>query len=124
MTEQNKVSIAVDVSKLKVLAAHARKIDNRDDFIDLAIEWAEQATAHVYQLQGELKELRTSPWQPIETAPKDGVEIIGKCANGDVHIAYGHHYANGSKFEWAQFDGENAYKLVEWMPIPPLPEEE
>jgi len=59
----------------------------------------------------------TDPWQRIESAPTDGTEIIGKCANGDIHVVYGHFYGNGREFEWAQFDGENDYELVEWMPI-------
>ena len=64
-------------------------------------------------------ELNEMLWRDISTAPTDGTEIIGKCANGDVHIVYGHSYGkHGLNFEWAQFDGENDYQLVEWMPIP------
>ena len=66
-------------------------------------------------------------WQPIETAPKDGVEILGLKKNGDAHVVYGHRYgAGGREFEWAQFAGDNSYELkglTHWMPLPQPPKE-
>lgn len=60
-------------------------------------------------------------WQPIETAPRNGTEILVMLENKDMHIVYGHRYDFGNKFEWAQFDGPNNYNPTHWMPLPKPP---
>lgn len=63
----------------------------------------------------------TSEWQPIETAPRNGKEILCLCANGDCHVVYGHYYNGGLSHEWAQFAGDKSFNPTHWMPLPEPP---
>lgn len=75
-------------------------------------------------------------WQPIETAPKDGTEIIG------VYVPTGPYDADYSIIEWdgkywvGKCDGYRAIEaqsdfrtefhtpfVTHWMPLPPPPRE-
>lgn len=72
-----------------------------------------------YQNLGEyLGNKKTSSWQPIETAPKDGEHIIlGIYLDGFV-------YAQSSfwlSYKWA---GWRYREPTHWMPLPEPPEEE
>lgn len=59
-------------------------------------------------------------WQPIETAPKDGTEILlisrkGRIANGVWVTAN----SNAGFWGWPYIFVEPAY----WMPLPPPPKD-
>jgi len=65
-------------------------------------------------------------WQPIETAPKDGTEII---AWGEHlgHLVVGwDDTTQGPDFNWATADGLNYHKdaFAYWMPLPEAPKGE
>lgn len=57
----------------------------------------------------------TSPWQPMESAPKDGRQILIKSTNyGEAVVSY------RNCGDWADVDGFCLYRPVAWMEIPPL----
>ncbi len=82
------------------------------------------------------KQMIMSEWQPIETAPRDGTEIIiyGKTNNWKDSVAEKltgnmtkHFYIEIS--HWTREDGEKQFSVpiknwsqpTHWMPLPPLP---
>ncbi len=57
------------------------------------------------------------PWQPIETAPKDGTRIL-ICDRGIVEIAEWNDY-----YAWSLFYGESSTTTpTHWQPLPAPPE--
>lgn len=62
-----------------------------------------------------------NPWQPIETAPRDGTKLF-LCNNrlGIVSEGYFLGYPGAEMWFWATLRNEPTH----WMPIPPLPGEE
>ena len=79
-------------------------------FIPLA--FYKQLEAENARLQAEVERLRSlsanSEWQPIETAPKDGQDIL----------AYRHpHGAFLIPYYW----GNDTYQMTHWMPLPKPP---
>ena len=64
-------------------------------------------------------------WQPIETAPMNGTEVLIfqriECRNEDVILAYG--VANWTGSHWDdRIDMPPHPKPTHWMPLPPPPE--
>lgn len=72
-------------------------------------------------------------WQPIETAPKDGTEIILYNGN-DISIGYfaSCGYDNDDRYQWIVFDADifpgmlngwpnNEHGPTHWMPLPEPP---
>lgn len=80
-------------------------------------------TFNILNKKGHLK--TTSVWLPIESAPRDGTEIIVLQTSGNVQrVKYIKDEA--SEFEgWVDFQEEDSYwteeYFVKWM-IPPLPQ--
>lgn len=85
---------------------------------------------HVYSNDKfhEMFELE-SGWKPIDTAPKDGTNII-ICIAGITRSsgeAYWYQNENGSNGGWQTWDGENHKRTVyitqptHWMPLPQAP---
>jgi Protein of unknown function (DUF551) len=70
-----------------------------------------------------------SPWQPIETARKDGTRVLLFCPYGRTWIGVGaweeNLYHNGEK-AWTTDDGESVVLAYDppthWMPLPEPPE--
>ena len=65
-------------------------------------------------------------WQPIETAPRDEVKIIGYCSDRVSLIYHSEYYTN--KFVWftgQTYPGMNAQPVTfdptHWMPLPTPP---
>lgn len=62
-------------------------------------------------------------WQPIETAPKDGTNILIH-ELGDTFVAW---WLNGLERwvdgKWTEMDGWVTYDPTHWMPLPPPPED-
>lgn len=58
-------------------------------------------------------------WQPIETAPKDGTDILVGFAHQDRPSV-----VVGWFDKWAEYDSQNVLKgnPTHWMPLPPPPE--
>jgi hypothetical protein len=63
-------------------------------------------------------------WQPIETAPKDGLTDILMFQNGGIYMATWSRLGPlpNTKFGWVSNTG---YQLepTHWMPLPPCPAE-
>ncbi|WP_230946500.1 Lar family restriction alleviation protein [Burkholderia territorii] len=76
-------------------------------------------------------------WQPIETAPKDGRQILGWCSNYGARQTHWHFYGEGSiaKAEFDAGKGESgnwyweeplnhwvsSWKPTHWLPMPASP---
>lgn len=67
-------------------------------------------------------------WQPIETAPKDGTEILACGTWYQAVVHWGQLNEENVPPGWLHHDGKNdpmwyrmGYALKYWMPLPPLP---
>lgn len=76
-------------------------------------------------------------WQSIETAPKDGTDILGFCRDAwstptwpreseDYVVAHWEVSSYDATGSWVESSGEQyqAYPLTHWMPLPPPPTKE
>jgi hypothetical protein len=64
-------------------------------------------------------------WQPIETAPKDGTEIIAyrKVQPPHIEAMSWADYGDTGRWYWT-YDGDSPdVQPTHWIPIPPPPEE-
>lgn len=69
------------------------------------------------ELEREVKRLRdVNQWQPIETAPKDGTEIIARRSRR--FIAFSCWWQDGEWLHYDHDDGLISYRPNEWMPFP------
>ena len=60
-----------------------------------------------------------SQWQPIETAPKDGTDVVVYLANNRPPIVAGYFKETN---EWLAYDEPmNTVFPTHWMPLPPAP---
>jgi len=61
-------------------------------------------------------------WQPIETAPKDGTDIIllWHTQRGGPKPIVGHWAGDLAKY-WYCYSVHNPTKVTRWMPLPELP---
>jgi len=56
-------------------------------------------------------------WQPIETAPKDGTEVL-TCRNGNLMaVAFWRDFRRS----WVVSDGAYIRNVTHWMPLPAPP---
>ncbi len=76
----------------------------------------------------------TDEWQPIETAPKDGTDVLLFLPEAEPPIRIGH-YLNGQLIQdgevvsslqyWCSYDGAVRMRRKitpsHWMPLPPPP---
>ncbi len=63
------------------------------------------------------QEARAVAWQPIETAPRDGTEVLAWCEESEtMHVAY---YCPTERL-WFNTEGVNHF-MSHWMPLPPVP---
>jgi len=84
-------------------------------------EWAKGSFASAYYHESA-KELMKYQWQPIETAPKDGTEILGLFPNYHLRMNVTSMFW-GSPGVWVNaFEDENYRESpTHWMPLPPAP---
>jgi hypothetical protein len=62
-------------------------------------------------------------WKPIETAPKDGTEIIGwEKSEGMFLVAYRPDLAENTSYTWFNLEGFWPHCPTHWMPLPNPPE--
>ena len=62
-------------------------------------------------------------WQPIETAPWNGLPVLLWKSNTQEHyVAARVHGANGPG--WCTPDGHEIFKATHWMPLPDPPKAE
>ena len=131
-----------------------KEIDERDFWHDKATDLAEKVGAYFGQEVGEHSYLNcpidnaiamlecaprpTSEWRPMETAPKDGTEVIlkvelragirGKCLVGHYmdggHCIEDHPPIDGGWYFWNGCMFDKAAKPVGWQPLPPPSEGE
>lgn len=67
-----------------------------------------------------------SPWQPIETAPRDGTMVIVSTVGIGLFVCCGASYNDVLGVWCDDFQpsvAEVRWRPTHWMPIPPLPEE-
>jgi hypothetical protein len=58
-------------------------------------------------------------WRPIETAPRDGTEVLTLRRAGLMSVAA---YLPHGKAEWCCADGGRLLNVTHWMPLPDPPE--
>lgn len=61
--------------------------------------------------------LAAPAWQPIETAPKDGTEVL-VCDNGDVCVA---NWEAGPLYTGWRADWHGGIQPTDWLPLPAPP---
>ena len=107
------------MSALDEVLINARSDWGYNSFELAKIIMAEQ---EVYNMRARIAELE-NPWQPIETAPKDGTVIRVSDLLGRERLAS---WYKESKY----FDGhwmlklEKIPEITHWMPLPPVPNED
>lgn len=74
-------------------------------------EPAEETARKVVELLG---------WRSIETAPKDGTEIIGLMGRKTIRLVW-YFKASSATQDWLNENGKKA-SPTHWMPLPKLPE--
>ena len=73
------------------------------------------------QKDAEIAKLR-NPWQPIETAPKDGTHIL--VTSGEL-MTVAHYHQDGFYLTWnsyAEFADFNMQYVTHWTPLPQPPQ--
>jgi hypothetical protein len=63
-------------------------------------------------------------WQPIETAPRDGTEILTVRSNGYIQNAKWYDNPFGRKDTVIDDADGKWWPVTHWMPLPPPPTEE
>jgi hypothetical protein len=84
-----------------------------------------EAAAEITRLRKERDEARAAlTWQPIETAPKDGTEILvcGPDKNGGLYRAVQRWPENWGLYWPVTYMAYAAGEPAHWMPLPPPPE--
>jgi hypothetical protein len=66
-----------------------------------------------------------SPWRPIETAPKDGTDILA-CFGANCLVVGWDDDPEHPGFSWITADGPRYpdQRFTHWMPLPPAPDKE
>lgn len=93
------------------LSQHEVRSYQEAPFIDLIAD-ALAAVAHKAALEADARQ-----WRPIETAPKDGTEMLVACTNGEIFLVQwmlSEHFEDG-RFVFKELD------LTHWMPLPEPP---
>jgi hypothetical protein len=60
-----------------------------------------------------------SEWKPIETAPKDGSDVLIWCYTGEIGVA---HFDSATFAWWSDLSTRECPDPTHWMPLPPPPE--
>lgn len=80
------------------------------------------ATAMLVRISTAINVLANNGWQPIETAPKDGREVLviagQQSPSGRYFTAYWDDFHDGWYYRAQGF----VPKPTHWMPLPPLPQ--
>lgn len=87
-----------------------------------------QAARHMEDIARTLNSI-ARPWQPIETAPRDGAEVLVCRAyeDGKAEYAVAHNYDDGNGWRdmgdlgWAGMIHDDDNQPTHWMPLPPPP---
>lgn len=69
--------------------------------------------------KGERMSDKDTPWQPIETAPKDGTVVLVIDARHDDDYPYPAHWKKG--YGWFDPGWDGGYSPTHWMPLPDPP---
>jgi len=90
-------------------------IKNLTKSLDIQIE---SSSTYARELEAEIEKLR-NPWQPIETAPKDGMYILVTAPDYGCKVMFW--YQDG----WDDGDFESGSSWpAHWMPLPEPPKTE
>ncbi|WP_299378013.1 hypothetical protein [uncultured Kiloniella sp.] len=122
-------------SQSRLIGDACARIDELEGVLKIALSMKDYADSWDYKEVEDMVEAakqalagtgEVSPWKPIETAPKDGTQII----------VFGVHFYNGPYMLIASYDNnEKAFMqschsptghdfLTHWIPLPPAPEGE
>ena len=62
-------------------------------------------------------------WQPIDTAPKDGREILVWSSRDGTFVAFWYEIRNGWFWTSHDLEGDEEINATFWQPLPPPPDE-
>ena len=60
-------------------------------------------------------------WQPIESAPRDGTEVLLVCVTGDIGVCYWRTDGKDNQGYWTWGLGHSFFGPTHWMPLPKPP---
>ena len=87
-------------------------LDEDVDYADRLDNWADR----IGRTPGEIERLRKG-WQPIETVPKDGTDLLLYSPRWGMMVGL---WAGA----WVQEEGGPSYRgITHWMPLPDPPQE-
>jgi hypothetical protein len=139
-------NIPMGLAEYLKLSAEWQNMLHNKDAERMYRRWASEVESAQAALSGAVPEQQNSihqvsdsvvcmaPWQPIETAPKDGTHVlISNDAPGSVHpregyyVAVEHRYENEPQHDgWWRLAGSSEAAVhgrtpTHWMPLPPAP---
>ena len=107
------------VDRITELEAQLADLENLKVDIANALQSIAEYDQENASLKSQLADAQKDAWQPIETAPKDGTEVLlktsrtGRIANGLWNAVNSEH----GFWVWAYIQAEPAH----WMPLPKMP---
>jgi hypothetical protein len=60
-------------------------------------------------------------WHPIESAPKDGTEIVALVSGRPYCVSWTTHGDQHAEAWWRDREGYGLTEPTHWIPIPPIP---
>ena len=93
----------------------------RGDALEICTDYGFSRADECRHAIAAIPAMTAQEWQPIETAPKDGTEILTIRSNG--HIAKGVFYDNpfGRKDTVIDNSSGKWWSVTHWMPLPSPP---
>jgi len=114
--------VSIDAGQLRLYAEASRKAGTQDKFIDLALEWADKAQAHVEKVYAQLEQHQ---WHSVEDGlPETDTYVLG----------WGDFWEDVQRYHFSLHDGVafwdhessithhlRSHHPHHWMPLPTPP---
>jgi hypothetical protein len=83
---------------------------------------AEGWEEYVRDLYLAMRAVEPDGWQPIETAPKDGTDVLVWADGGQYVAAWCQYFTAFKIAPTAEYDNDPYVSATHWRPLPPSPE--